>query len=188
MAIFVEDFMEGIMGDSELACYHQKFQDPEEMEMLKEKLVCYFKYKLDGARFYIGKPMADVHRTLGISDEVFDKACLIFTASLKKLKTKMDVMRPFVQRISGIRNEICFPPINDDEEVTYDTKTETESLFKALGSELGLRNIVDSMIEQARNDKFQLFDSCGTDENQLQDSQFVTKYSMYLASLLDTQY
>ena len=125
MAIFVEDFMEGIMGDSELACYHQKFQDPEEMEMLKEKLICYFKWKLDGARFYIGKPMPDVHRNLGITDEVFDKACLIFTASLKKLKTKMGVMRPFVQRISGIRNEICFPPVDQNEEgFTFDTKTE----------------------------------------------------------------
>lgn len=38
MALFVEDFMEGIMGDGELACYHEKFQDPEEMEILKEKL------------------------------------------------------------------------------------------------------------------------------------------------------
>jgi len=25
MTLFVEDFMEGIMGDSELACYHDKF-------------------------------------------------------------------------------------------------------------------------------------------------------------------
>ena len=25
MAVFVEDFMEGIMGDSALACYHSKF-------------------------------------------------------------------------------------------------------------------------------------------------------------------
>jgi hypothetical protein len=25
MNLFVEDFMEGIMGDSELACYHEKF-------------------------------------------------------------------------------------------------------------------------------------------------------------------
>ena len=64
--------------------------------MLKEKLICYFKWKLDGARFYIGKSMPDVHRDLGISDAVFDSACLVFTASLKRLKTKMKVMRPFV--------------------------------------------------------------------------------------------
>ena len=44
MSLFVEDFMEGIMGDSELACYHDKFRDPIEMEILKEKLVQFFKW------------------------------------------------------------------------------------------------------------------------------------------------
>ena len=84
MAMFVEDFMEGIMGDSDLACYHEKFQEPEEMEILKEKLCNYFKFKLDGCKYYIGKPMPDVHRNLGITDEIFDKACEIFTDVLKK--------------------------------------------------------------------------------------------------------
>ena len=44
MSLFVEDFMEGIMGDNELACYHDKFRDPIEMEILKEKLVQFFKW------------------------------------------------------------------------------------------------------------------------------------------------
>ena len=83
MSLFIEDFMECIMGDSQLACYHQKFQDPEEMEILKEKLCQFFKFQLDGSRFYIGKPMADVHRNLGISDEIFDRCCEVFTACLK---------------------------------------------------------------------------------------------------------
>ena len=48
MRLFVEDFMEGIMGDPELSCYHEKFQDSIEMEILKEKLVQFFKFKLDG--------------------------------------------------------------------------------------------------------------------------------------------
>jgi len=38
MAMFVEDFMEGIMGDPGLACHHKQFQDPVAMEILKEKL------------------------------------------------------------------------------------------------------------------------------------------------------
>ena len=74
MSIFVEDFMEGIMGDSELACYHEKFQDPYEMELLKEKLCQYFKFLLGGSRFYIGKPMPEVHKNLGITPEVFASA------------------------------------------------------------------------------------------------------------------
>ena len=75
MSMFVEDFMEGIMGDAELACYHEKFQDPYEMELLKEKLVQFFRWKMDGSRFYIGKPMPEVHKNLGITDAVFDSAC-----------------------------------------------------------------------------------------------------------------
>lgn len=88
MSFFVEDFMEGIMGNSELACYHSKFQDPIEMEILKEKLIQFFKWKMDGASHYIGKPMPEVHKNLGISDDMFDKACDVFTASCKKLKPK----------------------------------------------------------------------------------------------------
>lgn len=84
MAMFVEDFMEGIMGDPELACHHKQFQDPDAMEMLKSKLCAYFQWKLDGAKHYIGKPMPEVHKNLGISDEVFDSACEIFCTSLKK--------------------------------------------------------------------------------------------------------
>ena len=29
--------------------------------MLKEKFMQFFKYKLDGSRFYIGRSMAEVH-------------------------------------------------------------------------------------------------------------------------------
>ena len=115
MSLFVEDFMEGIMADTELACHHAKFQDPDEMELLKDKLCAYFRFKLDGAKHYIGKSMPDVHRNLGISDEVFDKACVVFSTSLKKFKPKLKVMREFVRRISGIRDEICFPPVQNQD-------------------------------------------------------------------------
>ena len=104
MQLFVEDFMEGIMADAELSCHHAQFQDPEQMEMLKEKLCAYFKYKLDGCRFYIGRSMPDVHRNLGISDEMFDSACVVFLTSLKKFKLKEEVLKNFVNRIESIRD------------------------------------------------------------------------------------
>jgi len=113
MALFVEDFMEGIMGDPELACHHKQFQNAEAMEILKEKLRAFFKWKLDGARYYIGKPMPEVHENLGISDEVFDSACQVFIASLTKFKITPKVHDIFVDRISGLRHEICFPPKNE---------------------------------------------------------------------------
>lgn len=104
MQLFVSDFMENLMGDPQLACYHEKFQQPEEMEILQEKLCQYFKFKLDGSRYYIGKSMTEVHKNLGISDQVFDSACEIFTSSVKKMKPKLKVMREFVKRINGIRD------------------------------------------------------------------------------------
>ena len=192
MALFVEDFMEGIMGDAELACHHQQFQDPEQMEMLKEKLCAYFKYKLDGARFYIGRTMSDVHRNLGVSDDNFDSACQIFLTTLKKLKPKAKVMRTFVQRIGAIRSEIVFPPINQmlDQDGSQmgkgalSSKGASDSLFNDLGQEIGMRNIVDSMLEQARVNDYELFVK-QANGIQLDDTQLVTKYSMFLSSLLD---
>ena len=160
MQLFVEDFMEGIMADAELSCHHVQFQDPDQMEMLKEKLCSYFKYKLDGSRFYIGRSMPDVHRTLGITDEMFDSSCQIFLTSLKKFKPRAKVLQTFVKRIGSIRNEICFPPVNQQNSLTGQSQgglDTSRSLFYNLGQEIGIRNIVDSMLEQARINKFDLF-------------------------------
>lgn len=157
------------------------------MEILKEKLVQFFKFKLDGCRFYIGKPMPEVHKNLGITDAVFDKACVVFTTALKKLKPKLKVMREFVKRIGALRPDICFPPVVNDE-LNVDTMgltEDTNTLFFHLGQEIGLRNIVDSMLEQVRANNFDLFNHEG---NQVNDEQMVFKYSMFLASLLDSRY
>ena len=157
MSLFVEEFMENIMGDTELACYHEKFQNPEEMELLKEKLCSYFKYKLDGSKFYIGKPMAEVHKNLGISDEVFDKACIVFGDSLKKMRPKLKVMREFVSRIGSIRPEICFPPVVEQRSDYNESPGKERSLFEQLDFEVGLRNIVDSMLEQVITHNYNMF-------------------------------
>ena len=60
----------------------------EEMEILKDKLCAFFKYKLDGSKFYIGRSMTEVHKNLGISDELFDKMTAIFLDSLRKKEHK----------------------------------------------------------------------------------------------------
>ena len=59
--------------------------------------------------------MPEVHKNLGITDEVFDKACEVFVTSVKKMKPKFTVMKEFVERISSLRPEICFPPVVTDE-------------------------------------------------------------------------
>ena len=112
MAAFVDDFMESVMANSELASHHKQFQggDGEEMEILKEKLCLFFKYKLDGSRFYIGRSMTEVHKNLGITDELFDKMCQIFLTSLRR-HTKIKVFQAFYRRIVALRSEICHPPV-----------------------------------------------------------------------------
>jgi len=109
MSLFVDYFLDGVMSDSELACYHAKFQDSYEMELLKFKLVQFFKFKLDGQAHYIGKDMYEVHKTLGITDKLFDKACVVFTQQLRRLKPKMPVFREFIKRISDLRPCIVIP-------------------------------------------------------------------------------
>ena len=189
MSLFVEDFMEGIMGDSELACYHDKFRDPIEMEILKEKLVQFFKWQMDGAPFYIGKPMPEVHKNLGISDEMFDKACVVFETSCKKMKPKFHVMKEFIKRIGGLRHEICFPPIQVKESDNFDnginTTNASNKIFLQLGQEIGLRQIVDSMLEQAEVNNFDLFRR-GVTANY--DQKLTYKYSMLISSLLEERY
>ena len=113
MTLFVEYFMEGMMHDGEIDLWYQRFKDTEQNEIMKEKLAQYFKWKLDGSRFYIGRSMVEVHSNLGISDETFDKMLGILTVSLKKMKPNINIkiLREFVKRIAAIRPQICFPPV-----------------------------------------------------------------------------
>lgn len=88
--------------------------------------------------------MPEVHKNLGISDAVFDSACQVFIASLRKFNLKEDVHQTFVDRISGLRPDICFPPVVErskmDEENSIEFISEnTGSLFDRLGQEVGLR-------------------------------------------------
>ena len=46
--------------------------------------------------------MPEVHKDLGITNEVFDKACDIFTASAKKFRTNIKVLRQFTRRIRAL--------------------------------------------------------------------------------------
>ena len=108
---------------------------------------------MDGQKFYIGKGMVDVHKNLGITDEAFDKACEIFAASVKKTKPKLKVMIQFVKRIGSLRNQIVFPPVpQDNQEEVGDNNVEV-SLFKRLGQETGIRNIVEIVFELAKEDE-----------------------------------
>lgn len=97
------------------------------MELLKEKLVQFFRFKMDGSRFYIGKPMPEVHENLGITDDVFDKACEVFVTSVNKMGADPDVTKTFIDRISGLRHDICFPPKVSDDMAADGLECDTDS-------------------------------------------------------------
>ena len=85
--------------------------------MLKEKMVTYFKYMLDGAKRYIGRPLDEVHSKLGITDQQFDVAVGKIINSLKKMRKeglKFQVMREFTRKINNLREQIVFPPPIED--------------------------------------------------------------------------
>ena len=52
--------MKDIMADEELKQFHEGSSEAD-LEMLQEKRVCYFKYMLGGAKFYIGRDLKEVH-------------------------------------------------------------------------------------------------------------------------------
>ena len=60
-----------------------------------------------------------------------------------------------------------------------------QSLYSSLGEELGIRNIVDSMLEQARLNEYTLFKDAN---NQIDEQQLTTKYSMFISSLIEERY
>ena len=57
-----------------------------------------------------------------------------------------------------------------------------------LGQELGLRNIVDSMIEQVKVDNYMVFPQLNPVDGNISENQFLTKYAMFLCALLDNRY
>ena len=103
----VDDLMEGFMGDKELAWHHRKFQDPDQMDMLKEKMFQFFKFKLGGSKRYIGISIAEVHADMNISNALFDTACEMILKSVKKIKPKPPVLREFIKMVQSLRPEIC---------------------------------------------------------------------------------
>ena len=103
MDLFIDYFLDGVMEDNELACYHEKFKVPDHMDELKFKLHQLFKYTLDGCPYYIGRDLYEAHAKLGISDEIFDRTAAVFSTQLRRIKTKMKVFREFVQRVGAMR-------------------------------------------------------------------------------------
>lgn len=65
------------------------------MDMLKEKMFQFFKYRLGGSKRYIGQSIAEVHSNMNISNALFDTACEKIIKSVKKLKPKLPVLREF---------------------------------------------------------------------------------------------
>ena len=84
MVAFIDDLAEAWVNDEEIGPAFEKYKEPDQIGLFKEKLFHYFKYKMDGSKFYIGVPLNEVHWPLGITDLMFDKANAQVIASLRK--------------------------------------------------------------------------------------------------------
>ena len=156
MQAFINDLAEAWVNDAEIGPAHEKLKDPELMCLFKEKMFHYFKYKMDGLKYYIGQSLSEVHWPLGITDLMFDKAVSIVISTLKKQKPKLAVFREFSKRISDLRSQIVTPndymqAINEDlrlESEAEESKQyaavpdkkdlDQKDLFDALGCEKGI--------------------------------------------------
>ena len=63
--------------------HNAKYEDPVECEILKEKFFQYLKFLFGGSKHYIGRPLAEVHKDLGITDERFDEVNRKFVSSVQ---------------------------------------------------------------------------------------------------------
>lgn len=108
MREFVNDVMEAFMSDPDLP-HRDIFVQSEKISLHKEKMYQYFKFKFDGSKRYIGTPIEEVHKNMGITHELFDKAATKMLASLKKMNPKLQLMREVIKRINDIKSLICFP-------------------------------------------------------------------------------
>ena len=96
------------MGESKLP-HQYTLVDTDLVNLHKERMYQYFKFLFNGSKHYIGTPLEVIHKDLGISDELFDKAVGIIITFVKKMKPKLQVMREVIKRINDVRPKVVIP-------------------------------------------------------------------------------
>lgn len=191
MNLFIDYFLDGVMEDCDLACYHEKFKEPDHMDELKFKLHALFKYTLDGSQYYIGKDLYTAHENLGISDEVFDRTAAVFSTQLRRIKPKMKVFREFVKRVGAMRPQIVIP-LPEAQEAhcknvkakQFDNEEEEEEkegipLIETLGGENGLKKIVESVFTNSPD----IFSKWNTDAKTKENM-----YTYFICTMISSEF
>ena len=103
--LFVDEIVNQFMEHPDLKGPHKRvFQDSEQIELFKYKMLQYFKFLAGGSKRYLGKSLEDVHRHMGISEALFDKSKDIILAAMKKMRPRpVSVLIDFMKRIEGLR-------------------------------------------------------------------------------------
>lgn len=108
MTLFIDEILTAFMADPDLAGPHAKIAaDIEQFALLKYKMFEYFKYITNGQKNYIGRPIDEVHRHMGISETLFDKSKDKILAAMKKMRPRAPVLREFMKRIEELRSKLC---------------------------------------------------------------------------------
>ena len=95
-------------------------------------------------------------------------------------------MVQFVKRIGNLREQIVFPKVEENKEEDDPNDMTEDSLFRKLGQETGLRNIIEIVIENSMDEKVQIFQAGMIPENQA--CMYVTKLTSWLTSLMEPSY
>jgi len=83
--------------------------DAQAQSLFKAKLFNFFKWVMGGEKFYIGRPLKEIHWGLRISDELFDKTTTQIIQAARSTRPKLKIFRQFSKIVSDLRPIIVSP-------------------------------------------------------------------------------
>ena len=102
LAAAVEDLYQRLLGDPAVAHYFAGI----DLERLMSHQRAFLGYVLGGPETYEGRPMAEAHSGLGITDQDFDRVCQHLLETLRSLGVGEALTQRLAQNLEALRGQI----------------------------------------------------------------------------------
>lgn len=130
--------------------------------MLKDKFRFFFVHMTGGADNWIGKPLEDVHRYMGIEDAHFDAFNSHCIQTLKEMRRlKVDGLKEMIRLLQGLRDKIVSKdepgadPNNQGPNMRpsdFLNSVQPKNLFEEMGGMEPMKAVVFSLINLTKAD------------------------------------
>ena len=109
--MLVDIWMKNCGHQENVQQFDTKYSNAEEMNVLRQRYSKYLKFLFGGEKQYDGRPLAEIHRYVGVKPEQFDEANQQFLLSLRSeaCKPKPRVFKAMVQKVQALRDSIVIP-------------------------------------------------------------------------------